>query len=242
MAGPEIRNSFSVGSVYLALPRHWQSLHDVQRGLSKKTSLCHGCCHCKKLRKLVTVLEWFHALCSEKFLQWEQGDGKDSTCRTFPGQPKAAALQLVASWLPMKTDAFQRHNASNMLDLRYGESIFQAWYQKNTYWRGSLGCVFWGLRPTKPMKSTCYTRICLMFTKWNIPSNAFTWKPCRKAWSKHAEAPVKKLSGKCHRLQKTWYTMKSKCYTRIFWCSNWESSFRLVHLKTRRPCKRKTKH
>ena len=130
----------------------------------RRRHICHGCCHCKKLRKLVTVLEWFHALCSEKFLQWEQGDGKDSTCRTFPGQPKAAALQLVASWLPMKTDAFQRHNASNMLDLRYGEFIFQAWYQKNTYWRGSLGCVFWGLRPTKPMKSTCYTRICLMFT------------------------------------------------------------------------------
>ena len=34
-------------------------------------------------------------------------------------------------------------------------------------------CVFLELRPTKAMKSTCGTRICLLLTKWDIPSDTF---------------------------------------------------------------------
>lgn len=60
-----------------------------------------------------------------------------------------------------------------MVDIRYGDIIFQAWYQKKIYWQGSRRCVFLELRLTKAMKSTCGTRICLLLTKWDIPSDTF---------------------------------------------------------------------
>ena len=78
-------SSWEVAAVYLALPRHWQSLHDVQRSLSKKTSSLPWLLSLQETSKAGDCSRMISRTVLEKFLQWEQGDGKDSTCRTFPG-------------------------------------------------------------------------------------------------------------------------------------------------------------
>ena len=99
--------------------------------------------------------------------------GKIQHVELFRASRGAAALQLVASWLPMKTDAFQRHNASNMLDLRYGEFFFKPDTKRIHTGEVLLGV---SLRAKTHKANEIHMLHQNLFDvhKWNIPSNTFT--------------------------------------------------------------------
>ena len=74
-AGPESRAEKLLLCIWRCLAT--DSLCMTRSGVCpRRRHLCHGCCHCKKLRKLVTVLEWFHALCSKSFYSESRAMGK----------------------------------------------------------------------------------------------------------------------------------------------------------------------